>query len=132
MSYTSDRGKYGPGGPPGLFGGKRGIHQGVTKNIGMDNEEYLDVVFSDVLVKKGETMHHYSAGGGGYGNPLEREPHAVLEDVLDEFVSIEAAKTEYGVVINAVDPDILDYRIDEEATTAIRLKMSQNGSSSDH
>ncbi len=131
MSYVCDRGKYGPGGPPGLFGGKRGIHQGVTKNLGKDNEEYLDVYFSNVSVGQGESMYHYSAGGGGYGNPLERDPRAVLEDVIDDFVSIEAARNEYGVVIEAVDPDILDFRIDEKATAAVRLEMSQNGSA-DH
>ena len=55
----------------------------------------------------------------------------MLEDVIDDFVSIEAARNEYGVVIEAVDPDILDFRIDEKATAALRLEMSQNGSA-DH
>ncbi|MCX6095343.1 MAG: hypothetical protein NT125_01235, partial [Candidatus Bipolaricaulota bacterium] len=44
-------------------------------------------------------------GGGGYGSPLERDPDKVLEDVLNEYVSCEKAKEDYGVVIEkgAVD-----------------------------
>ena len=54
--------------------------------------------------------------GGGYGDPLERKPELVLEDVIDDYVSIERAEKDYGVVIRALDPDILDYEIDFEAT----------------
>ncbi len=39
-------------------------------------------------------------GGGGYGNPLERDPQLVLDDVVNGYVSIESAKKNYGVVIN--------------------------------
>ncbi len=39
-------------------------------------------------------------GGGGYGNPLERDPQLVLNDVVNGYVSIESAKKDYGVVIN--------------------------------
>ena len=126
MSYVCDRGKYGPGGPPGLFGGERAIHEGVTKNIGKPNEKYLDVYFSNVQVDEGETMHHYSSGGGGYGDPLERDPKAVLEDVLDDFVSVERARTSYGVVINALDPDVLHYEVDQAATSKLRSEMRKN------
>ena len=126
MSYVCDRGKYGPGGPPGLFGGERAIHEGVTKNIGKPNETYLDVYSSNVQVDKGETMHHYSSGGGGYGDPLERDPEAVLEDVLDDFVSVERARTSYGVVINVLDPDVLHYEVDQAATAKLRSEMRKN------
>ena len=125
LSHCGDRGKFGPGGPPGLFGGKRGIYQGVTYNPGRPNEKWLDLMFSGVKVEKGAVLAHYTQGGGGYGDPLEREPDMVLEDVLDEFVSLDSARDEYGVVINAIDPEILDYRIDWDATQKLREEMRQ-------
>ena len=53
--------------------------------------------------------------GGGYGDPLERDPAAVLGDVLDGYVSIEGAREDYGVVII---PDKLT--IDPQATETLR------------
>ena len=65
-------------------------------------------------------------GGGGYGNPYERDPQQVLNDVINQYVSIEQAESQYGVVIcftgNPNDlvrlPD--KYSIDSEATKRIR------------
>ena len=65
-------------------------------------------------------------GGGGYGNPMERDPQAVLDDVLNGYVSIEAARREYGVVIgSAKRPDEQvslphHFSIDAGATAALR------------
>ena len=69
--------------------------------------------------KLGDTLRTVSPCGGGYGNPLERDPAFVLEDVLDEFVSVESAKRDYGVVINPAS-----MTIDEQATAALRHKMT--------
>ena len=52
-------------------------------------------------LRRGDTFRHLSAGGGGYGDPLDRDPVAVLEDVLEEKVSVAAAARDYGVVIDA-------------------------------
>ena len=66
------------------------------------------------------------AGGGGYGDPLTRDPQAVLRDVLNGFVSLEAARADYGVVIRRLAPDdetVLlpeDFVVDEAATSALR------------
>jgi N-methylhydantoinase B len=55
-------------------------------------------------------------GGGGWGNPFDRDPERVLRDVRDEVVSVEAAARDYGVVIGS------DGRsIDAEATIALRV-----------
>ncbi len=68
-------------------------------------------------------------GGGGYGNPLQRAVERVLDDVVNGYVSLEAAEREYGVVIRyigsqdqLVRPPHL-YVIDEEATAALRSKL---------
>ena len=59
-------------------------------------------------------------GGGGWGDPLEREPAVVLEDVLDEYVSVAGARRDYGVVI--VEDDMT---VDEAATRALRESITR-------
>ncbi len=66
----------------------------------------------------GDRMRFVLSGGGGYGSPLERDPERVRDDVLAGLVSIEAARAEYGVVI-----DPLTYRIDAQATRIERLRQ---------
>jgi N-methylhydantoinase B len=61
-------------------------------------------------------------GGGGWGDPLERDPAAVLEDVLDEYVSVAGARRDYGVVI--VEGEMT---VDEAATRALRESMAGGG-----
>ena len=63
--------------------------------------------------KDGETFMFESTGGGGYGKPWEREAAQVLEDVLDEYVSLGAARERYGVVI-----DTASMQIDAAATAS--------------
>jgi len=71
-----------------------------------------------------EAMSSYifaATGGGGWGNPLERDPGRVLEDVLDEYVSLESAEKDYGVII-----DRQAMKVDLEATWALRKKLSNS------
>jgi len=51
-------------------------------------------------LKPGDRIQKHSAGGAGVGNPKEREPEKVLDDVLDEFISVDVARVKYGVAIN--------------------------------
>ena len=60
-----------------------------------------------------------TSGGGGWGNPLDRDAQAVLDDVLDEYVSVEGAERDYGVVLSGSLED-LTLEIDEEATAQLR------------
>ena len=73
--------------------------------------------FGLTQLKPGDTVTIDAAGGGGYGNPLERDTEMVDSDMLEGYVSIEAAK-EYGV---AIDPKTM--KVDEEATRKLRESL---------
>lgn len=75
---------------------------------------------TNVPLRDGDAIDFLSNGGGGYGNPLDREPELVLEEVIDGFLSLEQARAVYGVVIAAVDPEVHDFRIDAQATAQQR------------
>ncbi len=126
MSYCCDRARNIAW---GVAGGLPSTPHGVWLNKGTDQERYLGAVFSNVAVHSGDSFTRPSAGGGGYGDPLERPALEVLEDVIDGYVSIERALIDYGVVVLAVDPDLDLYSIDEAATLASRddIRMKRLG-----
>lgn len=68
-------------------------------------------------LNRGDIVSIRTGGGGGWGDPLEREPQRVLEDVREELISIEQARHIYGVIINETD-----LSIDTEATIALRAR----------
>ncbi len=81
-------------------------------------------------VSPGDRVELNPAGGGGYGNPFQRAVEMVLRDVVNGYVSLEAAEREYGVVIRylgsadqLVRPPEL-YVVDEAATLALRGQRS--------
>jgi N-methylhydantoinase B len=98
----------------------------VTLDRGGKDAENLGTVFSGVPVSAGDSFSRPSSGGGGYGDPLERDPEAVLEDVIDEYVSIERAERDYGVIIKPIDPDLCEYEIDYEGTDAARAHIREH------
>ena len=70
-------------------------------------EEIADVggrastlAYKEFEFKKGDVVYMKMASGGGYGDPLERDPQLVLEDVIDGLVSEQAAQEVYGVVLD--------------------------------
>lgn len=70
-------------------------------------------------------FRYQTSSGGGWGNPLERDPQRVLSDVRDEYISPEAALRDYGVVVigdPVRDPEGL--KVDEEATRTRRAEMA--------
>ena len=117
MSYSCDRGRAVVW---GLNGGLPGLPHGVRLNPGTDDEEYLGTVFSNVELEPGDTFGRPSSGGGGFGDPLERDPERVLSDVVQEYVSVERAAKDYGVVVDALDADLGTYEIDHDATAEKR------------
>jgi N-methylhydantoinase B len=68
-------------------------------------------------IAKGTVFFERAGGGGGYGDPRTRPVADVLDDVRNELVSVERARSDYGVVI---DPDTLE--VDEQATTELRRR----------
>jgi N-methylhydantoinase B len=89
--------------PYGLFGGEPG-RPGRTVIDRNGAEEAVHAKASREF-EYGDVISFRQAGAGGYGDPLERDPARVLDDVLDDYVTIEAARRDYGVVIanNTVD-----------------------------
>ena len=92
-------------------------------NKGTEQERFLGSNFSSVQLQPGDSFTRPSAGGGGYGDPLERPLAEVREDVIDGYVSVERAAKDYGVVITVVDKDLDDYAIDEIASKALREEI---------
>jgi N-methylhydantoinase B len=104
---------------PGMRGGKDGSPNQLTLHVGTDHAEVVAVMASAVPHRAGEAFEYLYGGGGGFGDPLERDPAKVLDDVLDEYVSIEGARRDYGVVLRG-SLEAWDLEVDEPATAALR------------
>ena len=101
--------------PWGVFGGKPAR----TGWYSINGEELAETV-REAPLKPGDIVRVNMNAGGGYGDPLERDPELVLGDVLDGYVSIEGARDDYGVVIL---PDSL--AIDHGATAELRRRIRE-------
>ena len=109
--------------PHGLFGGKEGSPSWNIINPGREDRVLPVLLMAPERLKRGDVFRHIMSGAGGYGDPLERDPKRVLDDVIAEKVSIERAAADYGVVIEAGDPPTLD----TAATTELRRQMQADG-----
>jgi N-methylhydantoinase B len=109
--------------PWGLWGGKTGgkpdrlvLKAGENEWKSVNANWYQVSAESRVIIR--------SAGGGGWGDPLDREPARVIDDIRDGLVSIEGARTDYGVIARVNGGEGLDaVELDEAATAAIRQEM---------
>jgi N-methylhydantoinase B len=110
LQLRSDRRRFRP---YGLAGGEAGGPSATLLHDGAAWQE-LPTKFTRPL-RHGEVLRHVTAGGGGYGDPLRRDPAAVLADVRDGKVTEGAARAKFGV---ALLPH--SFGIDEEATRALR------------
>lgn len=120
MSYCCDRSRNVAW---GVAGGLPSTPHGVWLNKGTDRQRYLGAVFSNVPVSPGDAFTRPSAGGGGYGDPLERPTAEVLADVVDGYVSVDRAAIDYGVVIRVIDADMDAYEVDEAASAVRREEI---------
>jgi N-methylhydantoinase B len=80
--------------------------------------------FSGLILEPGKVFRVCVGGGGGWGDPLQRDPEMVLDDVLDELVSLAAARNDYGVIFK-VDEDG-EVVVDAEATAEQRNQLAKD------
>ncbi|MGI8305621.1 hydantoinase B/oxoprolinase family protein [Saccharopolyspora hattusasensis] len=121
MSYCCDRARSITW---GIAGGLPSLPHGVWLNKGTEDERFLGATFSNVAIEPGDTFTRPSAGGGGHGDPLTRDPALVVEDVIDGYVSIERAAKDYGVVVEPFDPELDRYEVDIAATEELRRSIA--------
>ncbi len=100
--------------PWGVGGGKDGVPNRVV--VHPDTAEQREVTVSNNVFESGGRIHNLTGGGGGWGDPFERDPQAVVEDVRQGYVSVGGARRDYGVV---VDPE--SHTLDEAATAQARV-----------
>jgi N-methylhydantoinase B len=104
--------------PYGLSGGRPGT--GSTNVLRRESgEEETLITMVSTSMEAGERLYHRQAGGGGWGDPLERDPELVAQDVRNDKVSLASAREDYGVVL---DPDT--FAVDPEATACARQAAS--------
>jgi N-methylhydantoinase B len=104
--------------PWGLWGGKSGATSDYLLQLpGESDWKSVDVAMHPVPADARAIIR--TAGGGGWGSPLEREAERVRMDVLEGFVSPEAARSEYGVVLDE------RFEIDAKATAHLRDSMKK-------
>lgn len=105
----------------GIKGGLPSYPQGLWLTRKGDGEpKFLGAMFSNVEIGPGDSFSRPAAGGGGFGDPLERDPQRVCDDVADGYVSVERALKDYGVVITVIDEDLAAYEVDAAATARER------------
>jgi N-methylhydantoinase B len=103
----------------GVKGGRAGAPFEVTVDPGGPDERQVDALADAEPVRAGEVIRIRTTGGGGWGDPLRRDPALVVRDVVWHKVSTAAALGSYGVVLTgSVEGDDLSW--DAEATAAER------------
>ena len=100
--------------PWGMHGGMHGDPGSITIWPGTERERVNGSLHEKDL-QSGDILINRSGGGGGWGDPQRRDPQRVLDDVINDFVSLESARHDYGVVI-----DEHSLTVDEDATAALR------------
>lgn len=105
----------------GMCGGEDAIPYTNHFEVGSENERRIAHTAFDLL-PSGSVIAYQHGGGAGFGYALLRDPEAVKEDVLDEYVSPEAARAKYGVVLTG---SLSEYtlEVDWDATEALRREM---------
>ncbi|GGI09818.1 hydantoinase B/oxoprolinase family protein [Egicoccus halophilus] len=106
----------------GVNGGRAGAPFQVTVDPGGPNERELEGLVDDEPIAAGEVIRVRTTGGGGWGDPLERDVDHVRRDVQWGKVSREGAHDDYGVVVTGTDDDP---EVDHDATVALRARLRE-------
>src|SRR5215510_253710 len=112
LSFLMDHGRFGP---PGMLGGRDGAPNEVT--VWRQGSTYVSPHLSkdeDIRVVEGDAIHVRTPGGGGYGNPWQRDPALVVRDVARGYITADDASADYGVVVTTADPPAVDRRATDE------------------
>jgi N-methylhydantoinase B len=104
----------------GVEGGRDGAPNELTVRFDTDPETIANIA-NAVPHDAGEAFQYRYGGGAGYGDPFERDPKAVLDDVFDELVSIDAARRDYGVAFTGRLED-WSLAIDADETARLRAR----------
>jgi len=103
--------------PYGLFGGRPGSCNLAYINEGAAGQRELKAKEA-VQLKAGDTYSSYPSGGGGWGDPLERDPQAVRQDARDQIISLASARENYGVVLEGEE-----LAVNEKETELLRARL---------
>ncbi len=106
--------------PKGIEGGLDGKTGKCTLNPGTENARVIPSRYSDHTLHPGDVVSLETPGGGGVGNPLERDPAMVLHDVRNGYVTREKAHELYGVII---EKNGSDFSLNEAETRRSREKF---------
>ena len=106
--------------PNGIAGGTDGRTGDIWINPDTDKAKRLPTRYADYPLQAGDIFRLDTPGGGGYGDPLRRDPQRVLADVREGDVSPEAAEKHYGVVVALVAGS---WSIDHAATVERRARI---------
>ena len=112
LSFLMDHGRFGP---PGMLGGRDGAPNEVT--VSRQGGDYVSPHLSkdeDIRVVAGDAITVRTPGGGGYGDPWQRDPALVARDVARGYLTADDASADYGVVLTAADPPAVDRRATDE------------------
>ena len=109
--------------PLGAAGGGPGRTGDLTVNPGTAEEKHLPTRYADYPLKAGDIFRLETPGGGGLGDPFEREPAKVLADVVQGYVSQMRAERDYGVAVVRTGRS---WQIDEAATARRRASARRN------
>lgn len=104
--------------PWGVNGGAPGQRSTKILQRADGSEQTLPAKCEGIEVKKGDILYFNTWGGGGWGDPLKRDPQLIIDDIKRSLVTVEGAKA-YGVVLND------DLSLNEAATTSLRTDMAE-------
>jgi N-methylhydantoinase B len=105
----------------GICGGKNGAPNEMILRYGSDDPYRVQHTADHIPMRAGDRIMYDYGGGGGWGDPLDRDPQAVLDDVFDEYVSVAGAERDYGVVFTGSVQD-LTLAVDAEGTERLRAR----------
>ena len=113
VSTTGDRQR---SGAPGIDGGRSGVSGAFIVNPDTAGERPIPTVSASLPLEPGDVVSVRTPGGGGFGDPLDRDPEKVLQDLLDERISETSARDDYGIIVR-------DAKLDAPATRRQRRRL---------